>query len=295
MLSWLCALLLLTPPQRPEPHELSRFAPLDTQSVDYYKGLQGPAFGKAVTLFEEGKYKEAASAFSALHEATGDPAALVLAGNCYYQLDQADLAIETYTRAIQKGLDEMPDVHSNLGMAYYAKSLKKEAIRAFRRALELTGDNDAIAHYGLGILMDGERRHEESIRHYRKTIELTRDTEPLARQHLGLAYFMNRQYPEAVEHLRVYVRQVPADPGGYLNLGIALRFLGDLDGAIEQLQLAIDRSQDKLPPAHYELAAIYAVREQYALSLQHFEIAIDRGQNSPKIQAEYEAVKRKQQ
>ena len=85
----------------------------------------------------------------------------------------------------------------------------------------------------------------------------------------------------------------PDDPGGYLNLGIALRYVGKLNQAVEQLQRALIESKDQLPAAHYQLALILADRKEYERSLEHFEDAISQGHTSPKIQQEYEEVKRK--
>lgn len=278
--------------QQTTPHPLSKYALRDTVSTEFYKGLRGPEFDRAQIAFDRQNYREALNIFLELFRANKDPAALFLAGNCHYHLGDADAAIRSYRQAIAEGLQKMPDVHYNLANAYYEKFRRKEAIQEFEIVLELTKGEDPAAHYGLGIILDGEGRHDDAIAHYLRTVELTNDGEPLARQHLGVCYFTKRDFPAAVRELGIYVRQVPDDPGGFLNFGIALRYAGQLEQAIEQLHLAIDRSGDQIPSAHYQLARIFGERREYELALRHFAIALDRGLKSPKTEAEYEALKK---
>ena len=277
--------------QQPLPQVLN--TPGDSISLEFYEGLEGPVFDDAQRLYEEQRYQESAGRFMELYGATGHPVALLLAGNGFYRLNEVDRSIELYLQAMNEGLERMPDVHYNLANAYYAKYRREEAISAFRKVLELTNDTDAMAHYHLAILLDGDGAHDESIAHYRKTVELTNDGEPLARQHLGVAYFMKGDYETSARELEIYIRMIPDDPGGYLNYGMALRYVGKLDEAIEQLSRALDQSGDSLPPAHYQLALIYADQEEYALSIKHFEAAIEQGHANPKLLEEYEAVKKK--
>ena len=291
MSTGLSLLVLVAAFQQPLPQILN--TPGDSTSLEFYEGLEGPVFDDAKKLYEEQRYRESADRFLELYTARGHPVALFLAGNGFYRLDEVDRSIELYHKAINEGLERMPDVHYNLANAYYAKYRREEAILEFRKVLELTDDTDAMAHYHLGILLDGNRAHDEAIAHYRKTVELTNDGEPLARQHLGVAYFMKGDYENSARELGIYIRMVPDDPGGYLNYGMALRYVGKLNQAIEQLSRALDQSGDNLPPAHYQLALIYADREEYALSVKHFEAAIEQGHASPKLLEEYEAVKKK--
>ncbi len=284
-------LLMMIGLQGPLPQQLNVRA--GTTSIEFYEGLEGPLYRQGLGLFESGEYGQALVRFEELYEAASHPAALFLAGNALYQLGELDRAIDVYLRVIDEGLDRMPDVHYNLANAYYGKYRRREAIESFRRVLELTEGRDAMAHYHLGILLDGEGAHEESIAHYLRTVELTEDGEPLARQHLGVAYFMNGQYEESVEELEIYVGQVPDDAGGYLNLGIALRYAGRMDEALEQFDESLNVSGNRLAPAHYELGRIHAERGDYRRAIEHFEAAIAGGHTSPKIEQEYEAVKRK--
>ena len=287
----LIVLLTLTPTQQPIPQILNATA--GEYSLKFYEGLEGPLFDQAQQLYLEGRYEEASAAFLRLYETTSHPVALFLAGNGLYKLDRVDQAIAHYKRAVGEGLGLMPDVHYNLANAYYARYMKVEAIAEFREVLALTGDTDAMAHYHLGILLDGEGEHAESIEHYRKTVELTHDREPMARQHLGVAHFMNGAYEDSARELEIYIGMVPDDPGGYLNLGIALRYVGKLNQAVAQLHRALVESDDQLPAAHYQLALIHAGRKEHELSIEHFEDAIRQGHTSPKIQQEYQEVKRK--
>ena len=291
MSTHLSLLVLAAALQQPLPQILN--TPGDSSSLEFFDGLEGPVFDDARRLYEEERYRESADRFLELHAATGHPVALFLAGNCFYRLEDIDRSIELYLQAMSDGLEDMPDVHYNLANAYYSKYRREEAISEFRRVLELTDDTDAMAHYHLGILLDGEGAHDESIVHYRKTVELTNDGEPLARQHLGVAYFMNGDYENSAREWEIYIRMVPDDPGGYLNHGMALRYVGRLEQAIEQLRRALEESGDNLAPAHYQLALIYADREEYTLSIEHFEAAIALEHASPKLLEEYEAVKKK--
>ena len=272
---------------------MSRFPDRDPISLRFYEGLDGPVFEQASRLYREGGYPRAAASFIELYTLTKNPAALVLAGNSYYWVQEVDQAIRLYRRAITEGLDAMPDVHYNLAGAYCSKYRREEAVTQFRRVLELTNDQDAMAHYHPGIVLDGEGQHGESIVHYKKAIELTGDGEPLAYQHLGVAYFMKGDYANAVRELEIYLVQAPDEAGGHVNLGIALRYLQTIDRAIGEFQAAIRNSNDQLPSAHHQLARIYGGRSQYALALKHFEAARSGGLRSPKIEQEYEEIKKR--
>lgn len=250
------------------------------------------AFQNAQKLFDAGEYRKAAAAFIEAYEATKDPIALAQAGNSYLRVDEAGEAIGWFKRAIDNGLDESPDLHYNLATAYYSKYRRAEAIREFERVLELTRNKDAMAHYNLGIILDGEGRHDEAIRHYEKTVELTGDTHAQARQHLGVSYFMKGNYADSIRELGLYLKQIPDDAGGHLNLAIALRYGGKLDEAISELNITIEQSHDGLAEAHYQLALIYGQRKEYPPALKHFEIALERGVRNPKTEAEYEALKK---
>jgi len=288
---FLSLLGLLSGLQQPQPQILNNTE--NSTSLDFYEALEGPVFDDALKLYEEHRYGESADRFLELYGTTKHPVALFLAGNGFYRLDKADRSIELYLQAINEGLEQMPDVHYNLANAYYSKYRREEAISEFRKVLELTNDGDAMAHYHLGIILQGEGAHDESIIHYRKTIELTNDSEPLARQHLGVAYFLKGEYEDSARELETYIAMVPDDPGGYLNYGMALRYSDKLDQAIKQLGRALNKSGDSLPPAHHQLALIYANRGQYTLSIKHFEAAIEQGYGSPKLLEEYEMVKKK--
>ena len=287
----LTLILLMAISQQDLPQTLN--VPPQQVSLRFYEGLDGPLFEEARKLYLEKQYQGAANRFLELYNTTRHSAALFLAGNSFYQQNEIDQSISFYRQAISEGLEQMPDVHYNLGHAYYSKYLRDEAIAEFRKVLELTNDQDAMAHYHLGILLDGKGAHNESIAHYRKTIELTSDNEPLARQHLGVAYFMNGDYTNSAQQFEIYLRMVPDDPGAYLNYGIALRYLGKLSAAIEQLQIALNESNDNLPSAHYQLGLIYALQENYPLSLEHYKAAIKQGQTSPRLLEEFEAIKKK--
>lgn len=279
--------------QEPLPQDLERFTSRETISLEFYRAIEGPEYDRAQRLFGESKYREAAEAFEQIFDKTKQPIALFLAGNCFYRIDAFDRAVDYYKRAIDSGLQAMPDAHYNLANAYYSKYRRAEAIASFEKVLELTGGADAMAHYHLGIILDGEGRHAEAIEHYRRTVELTNDGEPMAHQHLGVSMFMKKDFAGAVKALEIYVKQVHDDPGGYLNLGIALRYAGQLPRAIEVLHAAIRRSQDNLPDAHYQLARAYTEVPDLALALKHFEIARARGIRSPKTDEEFRQLQDK--
>lgn len=291
MIAWISILSFIAAFQHPIPHILN--TPEDSSWSEFYEELEGPAFDNALRLYTQGEYRKSADRLLELYEQTKHPATLFFAGNAYYRLNEFDRSITFYLRAIEGGLDQIPDVHYNLANAYYSKYRRNEAISEFRKVLELTENKDAMAHYHLGILLDGEGNHGESVIHYRKTVELTNDEEPLARQHLGVAYFMQGDYRNSARELEIYIRMVPDDAGGYLNYGIALRYLGRLDHAIKQLRRALDESGNNLPPAHYQLALIYADQEEYSLSVKHFESAIEQGHATPKLLEDYETVQSK--
>jgi TolB-like protein/Flp pilus assembly protein TadD len=111
-----------------------------------------------------------------------------------------------------------------------------KAEAAFRRAIELD-PNLAMAHRMLGILLASMTRHDEA----RAAIRRARELDPLYVMHQSLSSqiaFFARDYDAAIDFAH---RAVVIDPSfwiGHLHLGQALEQSGEIDKALEAIDLA---------------------------------------------------------
>ncbi|MDB4907507.1 MAG: hypothetical protein JWO05_2291 [Gemmatimonadetes bacterium] len=156
--------------------------------------------------------------------------------------------------------------HNNLGVLYYNKGLHEEAVAAFMRALELdprmqvAQRNLEIAYFNTGYY---DRRVAE-LRERIRAHPADRDT----RWELARTYALLEQRPQAIEEFQALLRYHPHDIASLVQLGLAEKAEGNVEGATRWLQQAMSLDPES--------------------SLVHFyvgEIAYNRGLNDEALTA----------
>lgn len=142
-----------------------------------------------------------------LESEPGNCLALYHLGYILGKLDERQLEVETYERAVACGYSNDDRLFFNLGMAYGELSEPDKAVAALERAIQLNPDN-AENHFGLGYiahLMDSSAR---AVKALRKAIDLSADHLD-ARNLLARIYLDQGRLDEAKTQLQEVRRREP--------------------------------------------------------------------------------------
>lgn len=152
------------------------------------------------------------------------------------------------TAAAEKALeldDSLAEAHTALGSAKSFYDYDWEgAEKEFRRAIELN-PNYATAHAWYGQMLGSEDRQEEALAEGRRAIQL----DPLSlinSQGWGLRLYRARRYKEAQDYLSHDALELdPNFPSTHWTLGLAYSQQKKFEGAIRELQTALDLFHDE--------------------------------------------------
>ena len=252
-------------------------------------------------------------------------------GDLYNKTDRRDQAINAYLRAVELNPDYL-EATIKVGTARLRQGEYVEAAQAFNRAVEIN-DRIVSAYVGLGVAQQGLGQSDEAF----ATLEMAAEIEPnstllfseIARLQLTVtaaeqvkkyvspqSIVAHPQGPPSDEVSAVTEQQIqklkdalvkrPHHADVHYRLGLLLRHQGDLDGAIESFQRAVEinpqyfkaltklglalRETGRLDEAvgvhkraldidaesvelHYQLGLIFADRNEFSLALERFEFA----------------------
>ena len=121
----------------------------------------------------------------------------------------------------------------------------REAIEKFQQALELHGEPSAVIENRIGMSYDALGQYELAIRHYSNSLRIVDNS--IDRVNRGLAYFDTGQCDKAVEDAKAALALEPEFTAGYHT---------DVE-------------------ANYMISNCYFFDEEYLLSLQHLEAALE--------------------
>ena len=112
---------------------------------------------------------------------------------------------------------------TGLGIALSRAKLHDGAIRVLARALNIRRDAHTLANLGMALVEAGQP--SEAIPYFQQA--LTIDSASVQAQFgLGVSYRITGRIQDAVDHLRAVTEHAPQWEVGFLELGIALRSLG---------------------------------------------------------------------
>jgi predicted Zn finger-like uncharacterized protein len=180
---------------RPESHlllgqVLEALAKLDQAINEYNQARRPPveglaSLGRARILVRMGATKDALSELTALAK---DPKlrapALILMGDCYADLQQADRARHSYEDAV-KAAPDSADAAFKLGRAFHDAGRRRDAITQVERALKLGGDKQPWSAEAWLLLGDAHREGKENdaaVKAYKKYLELAPPEAPARKE-----------------------------------------------------------------------------------------------------------------
>ncbi len=145
-------------------------------------------------------------------------------------------------------------------------SNQQQAFVAFQKSIQLNPDN-YDAHYALGSIHFQRKEFADAEREFRRCVELM-PTSGEALNFYGRTLIELKRLPEAVDVLRkTTALPLYATPDvAYTNLGSALYFLGDNDGAIRAYQEALKIDPPTVPRAllYLEVGRLYIAQGENA-------------------------------
>ncbi len=170
--------------------------------------------------------------------------------------------------------------HLSLGMIAIEQNQLEQAALEFRQALAIDPDL-AEAHYRLGNLALSTGKIEEAERELKAAVASDPYKEE-AHNDLGLVLGATGRGGEAEKEYQRAMELNPAYVSPYVNLGQLYAQTGRLNQAVDEFNkaLALDPG---LGQAHNNLAVAYTMKEDWALAIQHADMAVKLGTPVPEV------------
>ena len=153
------------------------------------------AYGNAIQSYQQGKLQEAADQFEiVLQFYPENPKALYYMGKIYYELNNYDLSLSYYEKALGANINDSLSTLA-IGMIYYQEKNMEKAMEYYNMAIE-GAPFYGLAYYNRGTLYGQVKRYDLSLADLTKSIELDK-TNPNAYLNRGLAYYYLKQMDNA--------------------------------------------------------------------------------------------------
>ena len=167
-------------------------------------------FANGISLFKEGKYKEATDSFLKVAEKFPDSIeAFYNLGVSYLRSGDAQSAIAALEKAIQLKQDAV-EVYFALGECYFNLGQSEKAMEAFSKATNFDPNNPK-AYYNLGIVYYKYNRTDEAIGFFEKAIELDPKLSSAYYQ-AGLANIKKGDLQKAIKYFEDFLNLEPDAP-----------------------------------------------------------------------------------
>lgn len=130
--------------------------------------------------------------------------------------------------------------------------------------------NKPRPHIGLGLALMGVGKMDEAITEFQKSIQLDQ-TDGRAYTNLGYAFFIQNRVEKAIPLFKKGMEVSPrVSPESHNNLAMCYKRLGDMETAIQELQLALSARPLYSSP-HYNLGQIYEEKGEIDKAIWHME------------------------
>lgn len=226
--------------------------------------------GMAYTALEN--YDSAAQDFeAAIRAESTHMGAHVSLAEAYARAGRHERARETYDRAL-RAFPRNPLVHNNRGMYLQQQGKLSEAITAFSQAIELDSRYFyALTNRGYALLQSGNPEAAENDLTASLRIQ---QNQPAVYNLRATARLAQGKVQQAVEDQKMVVRLDPGNPGAYADLGFALFFAENYEGAFRSFEegARIDSSLRYTNPWQFWALTMLgredAAKERFADSLE---------------------------
>ncbi len=231
---------------------------------------------RGLVAYDRGELEDAATFFDrSLKLAPDDPAAALHLGTVHLELDRPGAARVWLRRAIELDPGSAP-AHHRLGQLAAGGGDHRVAVESFEAALALQPEASAV-HYSLGQSL----RRLGDLDAARAHLELSGEQEPRARDPLlsDLGDLVHRAAFEAIAADILGDGDFSAGD----SLELALRYLGDLEGNVEEIERYLDELRRRpgvhTPLAearfHYLLGGLLVRRGEDRRAIEHLLSAVE--------------------
>ena len=259
-----------------------------------------------IALFSSEKFQDALDAIEELIVDNPKDALLFnIRGACFAGLDQKNLAIENYEKAIalnpgyakahynlagalyelhdfhasilsyQDALAIEPDyaeAHNNLGNVFKEVGQLDAALKSYKKAVTLKPDY-VEAYYSLGATFYDSEKLEEAVDCYSKVVQLKPN---LSLIHNDLGNIL-RELGRPDKAVLSYEKAILIDPDFfevYFNLGVTFQDMKDHSNSVYYYKKAVENN-DNHPEAHNNLGVAHKELKEYDLAIKSYEKAIE--------------------
>ncbi|MEI0495359.1 tetratricopeptide repeat protein [Brachyspira intermedia] len=176
-------------------------------------------FEKAIKLCDE-----------AIEKYNKDEDAYFQKANCYFELEDYNLAIENYNEVIK--------LNENNENAYFNRAISKSKLRMYEEAINdynyflKFNPKDKYAYINIGVLKASLGNFEESIKNFNKVIEIYPYSED-AYFNIGVSKAYLRKYDESISYFDKAIEIHPNYEDAYFNRGVSKFYLKRYDEFIE--------------------------------------------------------------
>jgi tetratricopeptide (TPR) repeat protein len=191
-------------------------------------------------------------------------------GNYYANLKKYDLAIKSYTKAIELNPNDA-NTYYNRGIAYNKLKNYSSAIKDYTKAIELN-PNDADAYNNRGLVYTHLKKDDLAIKDYNKAIELNSND---ANAYLGRGYSYSKikNYELSIKDYKKAIELNPTIIDAYINIFEQQMIIGKkFDKSLEENFVKLF-SDDKQAFIYYEIFEILQsinTNQPYVLSLEEW-------------------------
>jgi len=294
----------LAVPVSPSPGSISDpgkiISPEPVQGIFIQSNLQ-----KALDLLNSGDMEKAISlARKAIQEDANSAPAHEVLGAALALHGEIDKALKALMKAVKLN-PEQGSAYTKIGDIYLAQNKRQQAMEQFVKAIAIDESNRR-AHQRLGFLFEEDNHAEQAIMHYEKglvgvpltyvgiKVNLARlyndsgmfdrgqrllsdvidehNADATAHIVLGTSYLGLQQVDTAIREFNIARSLEPDAARGYLSLGIAYRYKGELGESVEHLRKVIEL-RPNWSTGHFQLAETLVVMNRLDDALAHYRRA----------------------
>jgi tetratricopeptide (TPR) repeat protein len=162
------------------------------------------------SLFEQGKYDEAAALFQKILEQYPDTYPIYRnLGNCYFAQEKYDLAEENYQKVLEKDPGNAEAIIA-IGNCYSNRGDTAKALEWYGK-VDFEKIEDPVVLYNLGITYGKNGQYEDALKCYQKAVDKNKNFQD-ARYQLGLTYISLQKNAEAVATFEEFLNLYPESP-----------------------------------------------------------------------------------
>ncbi len=169
--------------------------------------------------------------------------------------------------------------------AAYARTIEQDQEKRYQLLRQTAREypREKLAHHYLASYYRGKRQFYQAVEEYKKVLELDPNY-GWALNELAYMYTDIEEFEQAAEYFQRYANISPGDANPIDSMGELSFRMGKLDEAIEKYTQALEVKPD-FYYAYWEIAYIYALKEDYARALRWIDEYIDHAP-SPGTRAE---------